>query len=126
MIDFETSTTALPFFKEMRPYESIAFQFSHHVIEKDGAVKHVGQFICAEPGVFPNFEFVRELKKQLEVDDGTIFRWAAHENTILNHIGAQLKQPSAAVPDANDLLSFIADITDDGIRSMVDLSLIHI
>ena len=122
MIDFETSTTALPFFEGMRPYESVAFQFSHHVIEMDGSVKHVGQFICAEPGVFPNFEFVRELKKQLEIDDGTIFRWAAHENTILNHIGEQLQQRSAVVPDANDLLSFIADITDDGIRSMVDLN----
>jgi len=106
----------------MRPYESIAFQFSHHIIEKDGAVKHVGQFICAEPGVFPNFEFVRELKKQLEVDDGTIFRWATHENTILNHIGAQLLKRSAAVPDANDLLSFIEEITTNGSRSMVDLN----
>ena len=122
MIDFETSTTALPFFKGMRPYASIAFQFSHHIVEKDGAVKHVGQFICAEPGVFPNFEFVRELKKQLEVDDGTIFRWAAHENTILNHIAAQIQQRSRVVTDANDLLSFIADVTNDGIRSMVDLN----
>jgi hypothetical protein len=122
MIDFETSTTALPFFEGMRPYESVAFQFSHHVIEKDGAVKHVGQFICAEPGVFPNFEFVRALKKQLENDDGTIFRWAAHENTILNHIGVQIQQRSAEVPDADALLSFIVDVTGDGIRSMIDLN----
>ncbi len=122
MIDFETSTTALPFFKGMRPYESIAFQFSHHVIQKDGTVKHVGQFICAEPGIFPNFEFVRELKKQLEVDNGTIFRWASHENTILNHIAAQIQQRSSEVADADELLSFIADITDDGVRSMVDLN----
>jgi hypothetical protein len=122
MIDFETSTTALPFFEGMRPYESVAFQFSHHVIEKDGSVKHIGQFICAESGVFPNFEFVRELKKQLEVDDGTIFRWAAHENTILNHIGMQLQQRSAIVPDSAELISFIADVTDGGIRSMVDLN----
>lgn len=122
MIDFETSTTALPFFEGMRPYESIAFQFSHHVIKKDGTVKHVGQFICAEPGIFPNFEFVRELKKQLEVDNGTIFRWAAHENTILNHIAAQIQQRSSEVADADELLSFIADITDDGVRSMVDLN----
>lgn len=122
MIDFETSTTALPFFEGMRPYESIAFQFSHHIIEKDGSVKHVGQFICAEPGIFPNFEFVRALKKQLENDDGTIFRWASHENTILNHIAAQIQHRSSEVADADELLLFIADITDDGIRSMVDLN----
>lgn len=122
MIDFETSTTALPFFENMRPYESVAFQFSHHVIERDGSVKHVGQFICAEPGVLPNFEFVRALKKQLENDDGTIFRWAAHENTILNHIAVQIQQRSAEVADAGELLSFIADVTGNGIRSMVDLN----
>lgn len=122
MIDFETSTTALPFFEGMRPYESIAFQFSHHIIEKDGSVKHVGQFICAEPGIFPNFEFVRALKKQLENDDGTIFRWASHENTILNHIAAQIQHRSSEVADADELLLFIADITDDGVRSMVDLN----
>jgi len=122
MIDFESSTTALPFFNGMRPYESVAFQFSHHIIEKDGRVRHAGQFICAEPGVFPNFEFVRELKKQLEIDDGTIFRWAAHENTILNHIAAQIQQRSAEVADADELLSFIAEITTDGSRSMIDLN----
>jgi len=122
MIDFETSTTALPFFNGMRPYESVAFQFSHHIIEKDGSVKHVGQFIYAEPGVFPNLEFVRALKKQLENDGGTIFRWAAHENTILNHIAAQIQQRSSVDADADELLSFIADVTDGGIRSMVDLN----
>ena len=122
MIDFETSTTALPFFKGLRPYESVAFQFSHHVIERNGSVKHVGQFICAEPGTFPNFEFVRELKKQLEVDDGSIFRWAAHENTILSHIGAQIKECSAEITDAHELLSFIAQITNDGARAMIDLN----
>jgi len=122
MIDFETSTTALPFFNGMRPYESVAFQFSHHIIEKDGSVKHIGQFICAEPGVFPNLEFVRALKKQLKNDGGTIFRWAAHENTILNHIAAQIQQRSSVVADADELLSFIADVTDGGIRSMVDLN----
>lgn len=34
MIDFETSTAALPFFAGMRPYETLAFQFSHHVMGK--------------------------------------------------------------------------------------------
>lgn len=122
MIDFETSTTALPFFKDMRPYESIAFQFSHHVIESDGSVKHVGQFLHAEPGEFPNFEFVRALKKALEQDEGTIFRWAAHENTILNHIAKQLEESSSPPADKDQLLAFIGSVTKGGNRSMVDLN----
>ena len=32
-IDFETSRSALPFYKGLRPYEQIAFQFSHHKVE---------------------------------------------------------------------------------------------
>lgn len=32
-IDFETSAVALPFYDKMRPYEQIAFQFSHHGVD---------------------------------------------------------------------------------------------
>jgi len=122
MIDFETATVALPFFKGMRPYESVAFQFSHHVIEKDGSVRHAGQFLLAEPGVFPNFDFVRALKRELDNDQGTIFRWAAHENTILNHIKRQLEELEEKPPDFEELVEFLAQVTNDGQRSMVDLA----
>ena len=122
MIDFETSTIALPFFKSMRPYEMVAFQFSHHVIREDGSVEHVGEFIQTEPGKFPNFEFVRELKKQLEGDKGTVFRWATHENTVLNAISAQMDKEDVAVPDKLELQEFIASITKGGKRAMVDLN----
>ncbi len=33
----------------------------------------------AEPGVFPNFEFARALKAELEGDTGTVFMWSRHE-----------------------------------------------
>jgi hypothetical protein len=32
MIDFETTTVAIPYFKGMHPFETIAFQFSHHIL----------------------------------------------------------------------------------------------
>ncbi len=122
MIDFETSTTALPFFKGMRPYESVAFQFSHHIMSQDGSIKHSGEFILAEAGQFPNYEFLRALKNQLECDDGTIFRWAAHENIILNHIARQLAHDHNPPQDKDDLLEFVKNITTGGVRSMVDLN----
>ena len=46
MIDFETSAVALPFFKGMKPYETLAFQFSHHTIDEDWNIKHENQYIC--------------------------------------------------------------------------------
>jgi len=124
MIDFETATVALPFFRGMRPYETIAFQYSHHVIEADGRVHHAGQFICAEPGVFPNFDFVRALKRELEHDQGSIFRWATHENSVLNHIAGQLSESDSPPDDRQELLDFITRITKSGDRAMVDLAVI--
>ena len=90
-IDFETSMVAVPFHAGRRPYEQIAFQFSHHIVKKDLSIEHSGQFISFEPGVFPNYNFVRALKRELDKDNGTIFRYHNHENTVLNQIFDQLK-----------------------------------
>jgi len=121
MIDFETSTTALPFFKGMRPYESTAFQFSHHIIHADGKVEHAGQFLMAEPNANPNIEFVRALKAELDKDNGTVFRWATHENTILSHVLKQLNASKNPPEDKDALIGFIESILKDGNRAMVDL-----
>ena len=112
MIDFETSMTALPFHKGRHPYEGIAFQFSHHIIEKNGDVRHAGQFLSFEPGVYPNYEFVRQLKAQLENDEGTIFRYHNHENTYLNLIFKQLDADQNPPADRKVLKSFIRKITN--------------
>jgi hypothetical protein len=133
MIDFETSMPALPFHKGRHPYEGIAFQFSHHIVEKTGDVRHVGQFLSFEPGIYPNYEFVRQLKFQLEKDEGTIFRYHNHENTYLNFIIKQLDEDHNPPKDRDALKSFIRDITNwkedvsgkgeskQGKRCMVDL-----
>ncbi len=88
-IDFETSMAAIPFNKGRHPYEQTAFQFSCHSLYKDGSVIH-DEYISNEPGKFPNFEFVNELKKVLQNDEGSIFRFAAHENTVLRQIQTQM------------------------------------
>lgn len=123
MIDFETTAVALPFYKGMRPYEQVAFQFSHHIIYEDGRIEHAGQYLNNDVTKFPNFEFVRELKKQLCNDNGTIFRYAIHENSILNAIAIQLADSSE--PDKDELIAFIRTITHTeetcGARDMVDL-----
>ena len=130
-IDFETSTVAIPFHAGMRPYEAVAFQFSHHVMQADGSVAHVGEFLLTDPVVFPNFEFARALKAQLEGDGGTVFMWSPHENTILNKIVDQLKvvveggsYGVAGLPapaDAAELIEFLSSLVKGGSRAMVDL-----
>jgi hypothetical protein len=129
MIDFETTAVALPFYKGMHPYEQVAFQFSHHIIDRlpDGtySIRHAGQYLNEDVTKFPNFEFVRRLKAQLDQDKGTIFRYASHENSILNAIRKQLKLSSD--PNKDELIAFIDDITTHeedrkaGSRNMIDL-----
>ena len=127
-IDFETSTAAVPFHNDRSPYETTAFQFSHHVYRDNGSIEHVGEYLNDEPGIFPNFDFVRNLKKELEADGGMIFRYAAHENTVLCHIAEQLEKSTE--PDRGELIDWIKTITKKGsgnheewcgARNMIDL-----
>jgi hypothetical protein len=136
-IDFETTQVAIPFNRGMAPYEGIAFQFSHHRIEADGRIAHAGQYLHGQRGEFPSFAFLRALKEELEADQGTIFRYAAHENTYLNIIYAQLRQADAGeVPDRDELCEWSTTVTQPternqgcwvpGRRNMVDqLELVH-
>lgn len=127
-IDFETTTVAIPFNTGRRPYEQIAFQFSHHVVNSDHSITHQGEWINTQAGYFPNFEFVRQLKGQLENDNGSIFRYSAHENNILCAIVKQLENSDE--PDKDELCEWIKSITKStssskdiwqGERNMVDL-----
>ena len=43
-IDFETATPAIPLNRGRRPYETIAFQFSHHIVDENGGVRHVDEY----------------------------------------------------------------------------------
>ena len=127
-IDFETCTSALPFTKGRHPYEQIAFQYSHHIIYSDGKIEHKSEYINAEPGKFPNYDFVRSLKNDLEFDNGSVFKYATHENSILNAIYDQLIDSDET--DKNELMDFIQSVTNKkennkliwrGERDMIDM-----
>jgi hypothetical protein len=131
-IDFETAQVAIPFNKGKRPYEQIAFQFSHHIVHENGKIEHAGEFINSKRGVFPNFDFVKALKSQLDKDSGTIFRFAAHENTVLCKIHDQLKTSNLPKGEVDELCEWIRTITKkrdeskknnlwEGARNMVDM-----
>lgn len=129
-IDFETAMVPIPFIAGRHPYETVAFQFSHHVVEEDGSVRHAGEFLGASPGVFPNYEFVRKLKAELGNDEGSIFRYSLYENTVLNIIHRQVQEDGEPPADGDDLCAFIRSIsrsssgsrmTWQGNRDMIDL-----
>lgn len=129
-IDFETTSVAIPFNQGRHPYEGVAFQYSHHLVHADGRVEHKGQYLNTTPGYFPNYDFVRHLKEELDQDTGSIFRYAAHENTYLNLIFRQLRDDPKEIPDREELCEFIQNITQSvkksdeqwtGSRNMIDM-----
>ena len=99
-------------------------------MEKDGTFTHQDEYINRVKGKFPNFDFVRTLMKALNQDQGTIFRFATHENTVLCQIRQQLLDSTDDIPDRLELISFIESITKsvessttkwEGPRNMVDM-----
>lgn len=129
-IDFETARVAVPFFASQRPYDNIAFQFSHHEVQRDGTVAHKHQFLSTAPGRRPNYEFVRQLKAAVG-NTGTVFMWTPHENTTLNAILAELEDDPYPPADADAIRNVILELTrqtgdnkkmhHSGSRAMVDL-----
>ncbi len=90
-------------------------------MEADGSVRHAGEFLCTEPGVFPNYAFARALKTELEQDNGSVFMWSHHENTILSAIIRQLAEDPEAPEDAETPIAFIKTLIKGGERAMIDL-----
>jgi hypothetical protein len=131
-IDFETTSPALPFTKGAKPYEGVAFQYSHHIVYKTSnggyEIEHKSQFLKADQFVNPNIDFIRQLKQDLSTDSGTIFRYHNHENTFLRFIYEQIKNNSE-IQDKLELMNFIDSITNykidkekiAGERNMVDM-----
>jgi Domain of unknown function(DUF2779) len=122
-IDFETIAPVLPFTVNKRPYQSIAFQFSHHILHDDGQVEHATEFLHAHPGQCPNLDFLNALITCFDKDHptGTIFRWGSHENTILQSIWAKEKlyNPDSVLPSTME--RFFGDVIGLRFPGMVDL-----
>jgi hypothetical protein len=123
MIDFETISTAIPFNVHLKPYESLAYQFSHHIINQDGSIIHANQYLHTKQGEFPSFEFARKLKEALETNNGFIFMYSHHENSILNCIINQLHSPLGQLEkDKDELISFLKTITKSNSSTLNKLS----
>lgn len=110
-IDFETSRSAIPFHKNMRPYEDIAFQWSCHKIEKPGEAPKHSEWLNLED-TFPNFKFAESLMKAVG-NDGTVFMWASHENTTLKNIYFQMDLYDYKNPELKEWLEEIVKFTKD-------------
>jgi hypothetical protein len=89
-VDFETCASAVPRYRGMRPYETIAFQWCCQTMAApDARPAHSDWLQTAD--AFPNGEFAAALRRQVG-DRGSILVWASHEATVLRRILAQLTE----------------------------------
>ncbi len=95
-IDFETSALAVPYHAGMRPYETVAFQWSCHTVEEPDAEPVHREWINAEDA-FPNRAFAESLRDAVG-EGGTVFMWATHERTTLRDIRRQLAERGEGDP----------------------------
>lgn len=107
-IDFETSRPALPYYRGHHPYQTILFQFSHHVMEEDGSIRHASEFLQYDPNTSPNIDAVRALMRALGADNGTVLHWYHHERTVLREIAEEIENLQPL--DAQDLLKFLTTL----------------
>jgi hypothetical protein len=104
-IDFETSRPCLPFHARRKPSQLLLFQFSHHVLDEEGCLRHATQCLVAEPGELPNPKVVKALSDALGKDSGTVIHWWDHERTVLLEIREQFAQSTD--PEDRDLIPFL-------------------
>ena len=119
-IDFETATLAIPPYKGLSPYEMVAFQYSIHQLHEDGRVEHTSQFISTSPKVFPNFEFIKNLRWDLSTNNGSVFMWYPHELRTIENIKKQIIKLQLTDEFSEELL-FIESLMPQGSRELIDL-----
>ena len=133
LIDFETTTPALPFFKGYKPYQALCFQFSHHLLHENGSVEHKSQYLGMGQGINPSFEFIDELYNSLTKNEGDVFMYSTHENTYLNYMIQLLWNESPFSLEKTDrLVLFLKSLTkpsknitpkwEEGSRKMIDMA----
>ena len=100
----------------------MAFQFSHHVVEKNGAIRHEGEWINLKRGLWPNADFLKELQKELSKDGGSILHYANHEQQVLSDMADQVERTDPPLASwARGLMDSSKGDHGQGMGRMVDL-----
>jgi len=82
-LDFETIGLAIPRYADTRPYQTIPFQWSDHILYEDGKLDH-REYLCNEDRD-PREEFTKTLLDALGTR-GSIVIYTSYETGVLNSL----------------------------------------
>jgi predicted RecB family nuclease len=88
-LDFETTGSAIPGYAGTRPYQTIPFQWSDHVLQEDGTLEH-REFLHDED-TDPREEFCRTLLDTLG-ETGSIVIYTTYEVGVMTSLADDLPQ----------------------------------
>jgi hypothetical protein len=91
-LDFETFMPAIPKYPDTRPYQTIPFQWSNHVLARDGQVRH-DAYLCTERKD-PREEFAQTLLESVG-EEGSVCVYSGYEKRILTELAACLPKLKA-------------------------------
>jgi hypothetical protein len=93
-LDFETLMSALPLYAGSRPWQSVPFQWSCHVLAEDGTLEH-REFLY-EGADDPRPAFTESLLEALG-DHGSVLVYSAFENTRLTELAEAFPEHAHAI-----------------------------
>ena len=98
-LDFETIGTAIPRYADIRPYQTIPFQWSDHILGESGKLDH-REYLCNEDKD-PREEFTQTLLDALGTK-GSIVIYTSYEIGVLNSIIEHLPHYAAKLQSVID------------------------
>jgi hypothetical protein len=105
-LDFETFSTAIPLFDKTKPYQQIPFQFSLHVVKKQGAKPRHISFL-ADGTKDPRLKFLKALKDNLGDKGSIVVYYESFEK-------GRIKESIEAIPEfeewGNGILERVVDL----------------
>jgi len=104
-LDFETIAAAIPRYANTRPYQTLPFQFSTHILSQDGSLDHA-EYLCTEDKD-PREEVAEALLATLG-DTGSICTYGNYEKRVISELAGHVLQHqdrlAALLPRCEDLL----------------------
>ncbi len=86
-LDFETIAPAIPRYPQTKPFQSLPFQWSDHILYENGKIEHRQHLGLNDQD--PREEFTRTLLEAIG-DKGSIFTYGGHEKQIINQLAEHL------------------------------------
>lgn len=105
-LDFESYQSPIPEWELSTPYEQTPFQYSLHILHKDGKLDH--EKFIGHPGIDPRHDLGVNLIKDIQDDGGSIIAYnAAFEKMVIENLGSVFLD---LYPKTEKLLSRFIDI----------------